>query len=99
MEEDCLVGVDLPGQGGAKEDDDQGQEVQGGVDKNAVSQRKGEEETGQWGVGPPVAINEKARPRRSTRKNPPETDHEKGRGLSSIESPQRVRADLPGQGG
>ena len=79
-------GADLPGQGGAKEDNDRGQEGQGGVDENAAGQRKGEKETGQGGVCPPVAINEKASPRRSKRKNPPETDHDNAGGLSSIES-------------
>ena len=48
-------GVDLLGQGGAKEDEDRGQEVQGGVDKNAAGQRKGEEEKGKSSVGPPVS--------------------------------------------
>ncbi len=57
------------------------------MDENAAGQRKGGEEKGQGGVGPPVLINEKASPRRSSRKNPPETDHEDGRGLSNIESP------------
>ncbi len=57
------------------------------MDENATGQRKGEEETGQGGVGPPVVINEKSIPRRSTRKHSPETDHENKRGLSSIESP------------
>jgi hypothetical protein len=61
-------GADLPGQGGAKEDEDRGQEVQGGVDENAAGQHKGEEETGQGGVGPPVAITKKVSPRHSTRK-------------------------------
>jgi hypothetical protein len=88
-------GADLPGQGGAKEDKDRGQEGQGGVDENAASQRKGEKETGQGGVCPPVAINKKSSPRRSLRKNPPETDHDKGRGLSSIESTRHEGADLP----
>ncbi len=91
-------GADLPGQGGAKEDNYRGQEDQGGVDENAAGQRKGEEEMGQGGVCTPVAINEKASPCCSTRKNPSETDHEKGRGLSSIEFPRRGGADLPGQG-
>jgi hypothetical protein len=71
-------GADLPGQGGAKEDEDRDQEVQGGVDKNAAGQCKGEEEKGQRGVGPPVLVNEKASPRRSSRKNPPETDNDAG---------------------
>ncbi len=43
-------GADLLGQGGAKEDEDQGQDVQGGVDKNAADQRKGKEEKGKGGV-------------------------------------------------
>ncbi len=51
------------------------------------------------GIRPPVLINEKASPRCSSRKNPPETDHEDGRELSNIESPQRGGADLPGQRG
>jgi hypothetical protein len=68
------------------------------VEENAAGQRKGEKKTGQGGVYPPVAINEKASPRPSTRKNPPETDHGKGRGLSSIESTRRGGADLPVQG-
>ncbi len=55
-------GADLLGQGGATEDEDQGQEVQCGVDKNAASQHKGEEEKGQGGPGPPVLINEKSKP-------------------------------------
>jgi hypothetical protein len=79
-------GADLPGQGEANKDNIRGQEGLGGVDGNAAGQRKGEKETGQGGICPPVVINEKASPRRSTRKNPPETDHDKGRGLSSIES-------------
>ncbi len=92
-------GADLPGQGGAKEINDWGQEGQGGVDLNAAGQRKGEKETGQGGVcPPPVSINEQASPRRSLRKNPPETDHDKGRGLSSIESTWHGGADLPVQG-
>jgi hypothetical protein len=91
-------GADLPGQGGAKEDNNLGQEGQGGVDENAAGQRKGEKETGQGGVCPPGAINEHTSPRCSLRKNPPETEHDKGRGLSSIESPQGGGADLPVQG-
>ncbi len=69
------------------------------MDKNAAGQRKGEEEKGQEGVGPPVLVNEKGSPHCSSRKNPPETDNEDGRGLSSLESPRRGGADLPGQGG
>ena len=38
-------------------------------------------------------------PRRSPRKNPPETDTTVGRGLSSLVSPGRGGADLPGQVG
>ncbi len=60
---------------------------------------KGEEEKGQGGVGPPVLVNEKGSPRRFSMKNPPETNNEDGRGLSSLESPRRGGADLPGQGG
>jgi hypothetical protein len=41
----------------------------------------------------------KASPHRSSRKNPPESDHEDGRGLSSLESPRRGGADMLGQGG
>ncbi len=91
-------GADLPGQVGAQEDNDQGQEGQGGEDENAAGQRKGEKETGQGDVCPPVGINKTASPRRSLRKNPPETDHDKGRGLSSIESTRHEGADLPVQG-
>ncbi len=89
-------GVDLLGQREAKEDNDRGQEGQGGVDKNAAGQRRVEEEKGQGGPGPPVLISEIASVCRSSRKNPPETDHEDGRGLSSPESPRRGGADMLG---
>ena len=42
---------------------------------------------------------ERGSPRRSPRKNPPETDNSVGRGLSSLVSPGRGDADLPGQVG
>ena len=48
---------------------------------------------------PSVLVIEKGSPRRSSRKNPSETDNEDGRGLSSLESPRCRGADLPGQGG
>ncbi len=48
---------------------------------------------------PSVSVIEKGIPRRSSRKNPSETDNDDGRGLSSLESPQRGGADLPGEGG
>ncbi len=91
-------GADLPGQVGAQEDNDRGQEGQGGEDENAAGQCKGEKETGQGDVCPPVVINKTASPRCLLRKNPPETDHDKGRGLSSIESTRHEGADLPVQG-
>ncbi len=60
--------ADLLGQGEAKEGKDQRKEVQCGVDKNAAGQRRGEEEKGQGGPGPPVLINEIASVRSSSRK-------------------------------
>ncbi len=42
--------MDLPGQGGAEEDKDQGREVQGGVDETAGGRREAEEEKGQGGI-------------------------------------------------
>ncbi len=61
-------GADLPGQVGAQEDNDQGQEGQGGEDENVAGQHKGEKETGQGDVCPSVAINKTASPRCSLRK-------------------------------
>jgi hypothetical protein len=41
----------------------------------------------------PVLVIEKGSPRRSSRKNPSDTNNEDGRGLSSLESPQ-VKEEL-----
>jgi hypothetical protein len=49
--------------------------------------------------GTQALLIEKSSPHCSPRKNPPETDNEYGRGLSSLESPRHGGADLPGQGG
>ncbi len=61
-------GADLPGQVGAQEDKDQGQEGQGGEDENVASQRKGRKETDQGVVCPTVEKNKTASPRCSQRK-------------------------------
>ncbi len=53
----------------------------------------------QYFGGTKPTLIEKGSPHRSPRKNPPETDNTDGRGLSSLASPGRGGADLPGQGG
>ena len=62
----------MPGQVGAQEDKDRGQEGHGGEDENVAGQRKGKKETDQGDVCPPVAKNKTASPRRLPRKNLPQ---------------------------
>jgi hypothetical protein len=95
--------ADLPGQVGAQEDNDRGQEGQGGEDENVADQRKGRKETDQGDVCPTVEKNKTASPRRSERKNPPETLLFQGRevqgGVVDTAGKQGEGFDDKGQGG
>ncbi len=53
----------------------------------------------QYFCGTEPTLIERGSPRRSPRKNPPETDNSDGKYLSSLVSPSRGDADLLGQVG